>query len=121
MNTNDDGGLTPPEGTPHPGTSQPAGSQPDNPQDRSPEPEDRSPEDSSPDLSPEHRHQPPEDGPGRGRPGGPPVRPLAALGPDIRGQELPPARYEGTIPFSDAVLARHGGVVLRPAEVTRLP
>jgi hypothetical protein len=103
MNTNDDGALTPPGGTPQPETSPPGGSQ-----GRPPGPPGR-----PPDLPPEGR-------PDRGRPAGA-LPPLAALGPDVRGRELPAARYEGSIPFSAAVLARHGGVVLRPAEVTRLP
>jgi hypothetical protein len=97
MNTNDDGALTPPEGTPQPAASRPAESH-----------------GRPPDVPPEGR-------PGRGRPDGPALRRLAVLGPDVRGQELPPARYEGRIPFGSAVLERHGGVLLRPAEVTRLP
>jgi hypothetical protein len=61
-------------------------------------------------------------GPERGDPGRtPPPQPvhrLATLGEDVRGRDLPPPRYEGSIPFTPAVLERHGAVVLRPAEVT---
>jgi subtilisin family serine protease len=60
--------------------------------------------------------------PERGKPGRtPPPQPvhrLATLGEDVRGRELPPPRYAGSIPFTTAVLERHGAVVLRPAEVT---
>jgi hypothetical protein len=55
--------------------------------------------------------------PGR-EPAQPPVQRLACLGADVRGHDLPRARYEGSIPFTDTVLERHGAVALRPAEVT---
>jgi hypothetical protein len=60
--------------------------------------------------------------PERGNPGRTPppqpVRRLATLGEDVRGRDLPAPRYAGSIPFTSAVLERHGAVVLRPAEVT---
>ena len=60
--------------------------------------------------------------PERGNPGRTPppqpVRRLAALGEDVRGRDLPPPRYQGSIPFTPAVLERHGALVLRPAEAT---
>jgi len=63
------------------------------------------------------RPVPGRDVPGR-KPPAQPVHRLAWLGEDVRGRELPPARFEGSIPFPPALLERHGAVVLRPAEVT---
>jgi len=63
------------------------------------------------------RPVPGRDVPGR-KPPAQPVHRLAWLGEDVRGRELPPARFEGSIPFPPALLERHGAVVLRPAVVT---
>src|SRR5213078_4374004 len=60
-------------------------------------------------------------GPDR-RPPQPPAHRLAWLGEDVRGQRPGgEPRYTGSIPFPPDVLERHRAVVLRPAEVTRLP